>query len=117
MIFKSQGEGQSQGQHSHSNNYEKQVYITLFLVTFTFLFLFSPMYVFGLIAKMMGYSPKSAYSIAATFLFLEIAKKMYFTIYGINFFLYIISGPKFRKDLLAIFQIPKKTKNKETAAS
>ena len=117
IFFKSKSQGQIEGEKYQSINYDKQVYITLLLVTFTFLFLFTPIYVFGLIAKMMGYSPKTAYSIAATFLFLEIAKKMYYTIYGINFFLYIISGPKFRKDLLAIFQITKKTKNKEISAS
>ena len=112
MIFKPKGEGQSQGQHSHSINYDKQVYITLLLVTFTFLVLFTPLYIFGLIANIMGYSPKTAYSIAASFLFLGVAEKMYFTIYGINFFLYVISGPKFITDLVALFQITKNTKKR-----
>ena len=92
MIFKLKGEGQK-SRSTLSFYYDKQEYITLLLVTFTFLVLFSPLYIF---ANIMGYSPKTAYAIAASFLFLEVAEKMYFTIYAINFFLYVISGPKFR---------------------
>ena len=110
MTFKTKGEAQSQGQHSRSINYDKQVYITLLLVTFTFLVLFSPVYILSVFTNTMRYSPKTAYSIAATFLLLQVAGKMYYTIYGINFFLYVISGPKFRTDLVALFQITKNTK-------
>ena len=37
------------------------------------------------------------------FLFSNAAQKMYMTNYGINFFLYVISGQKFRTDLKSLF--------------
>ena len=107
-LFKteSQVQGQSQGQgqgHGSNKSYDKQVYLTLLSVTFSFLVLNTPVYTYALIANIAGYKPKTPYSIAATFLFLEVAEKMVYTNYGINFFLYVISGPKFRNDLVTLF--------------
>ena len=83
---------------------DKQVYVTLLSVTFSFLVLNTPVYTYALIANIAGYNPETPYYIAATFLFLEVAKKMVYTNYGINFFLYVISGPKFRNDLVTLFR-------------
>ena len=57
-----------------------------------------------MMAKSMDFSPKTPYAIAATFLLTEVAEKLHYMNYGINFFLYVISGPKFRNDLLALFK-------------
>ena len=56
----------------------------------------------------MSYSPNTPYSIAASFLTLEIAEKFAYTDYGVNFFLYVISGVKFRSDLVSLFKITKR---------
>ena len=102
-LFKSEGQGQSQG-HGTNRGYDKQVYVTLLSVTFSFLVLNTTVYSYALVANIVGYQPKTTYSIAATFLFLEVAEKLVYTNYGINFFLYVISGPKFRNDLVSLFK-------------
>ena len=102
-LFKSEGQGQSQG-HGTNRRYDRQVYVTLLSVTFSFLVLNTPVYSYALVANIVGYSPKTPYSIAATFLFLEVAEKLVYTNYGINFFLYVISGSKFRNDLVSLFR-------------
>ena len=99
----SQGQDQNQGHGSRTKTYETQVYITLLLVTFSYLILWSPFYIYTWITNIMGYYPKTAFSVAATFLCLEISVKLGYTNYGINFLLYVISGPKFRNDLITLF--------------
>ena len=113
---KGQGQGQCQGQSgsykSKTKNADKHIYVMLLSVTFTFLVLFSPVYIFSLTLNVTGYSPKTPYSVAASFLTLEIAEKFAYTNYGVNFFLYVISGPKFRNDLVALFKITKRDVSK-----
>ena len=86
---------------------EKQVYVTLLSVTFSFLILLAPVYTYELVIEITGYSSKTPLSIAGTFLYLEIASQMANTNYGINFFLYALSGAKFRNDLRDLFRITK----------
>ena len=112
-LFK-QEEDDSNNSSNHRNNRktkhsENQVYITLLTVTFSFLTLLAPIYTYELVIEITGYSSKSPFSIAVTFLYLEIASQMANTNYGINFFLYALSGSKFRNDLRALFRVTKAT--------
>ena len=103
----SQGQGHSEG-HTKVNNpapkqTDKQVYAILLLVTFGFLILTTPAYVLFLY-NMFADHTESAEKFAVFFLFYNIAHKMYYTNYGINFFLYVMSGRKFRSDLIKLFR-------------
>ena len=46
----------------------------------------------------------SPQAFAGYYLFYSVASKLQFTNYGINFFFYVISGKKFRTDLLILFK-------------
>ena len=54
---------------------------------------------------------KSAKGIAEYFLFYNVAQKLYYTNNGINFFLYVMSGTKFRTDLIGLFGKITKSQN------
>ena len=96
--------------HGHkTKQFEKQTYIILFLVTFGFLILVTPSYLCFLYANVVDYQ-RSAKSFAEFYLFYHIAQKLFYTNFGINFYLYVISGQKFRKDLLNLFRIKMKTR-------
>ena len=109
-LFKSEEETSGESTHGSpkTKHTEKQVYVTLLSVTFSFLILLAPVYTYELVIEITGYSSKTPFSIAATFLYLEIASQMANTNYGINFFLYALSGAKFRNDLLNLFRITKR---------
>ena len=100
-IPKIQGQGRKKGQTSKMKNTDKQIFITLLLVTFGFLVLNAPAYSFFVYGIWYDFyqSPK-AY--AAYFLFGEFSAKAYYTNYGINFFFYVMSGQKFRADLVRL---------------
>ena len=85
-----------------SKNSELQVFAILLLVTFSFLILTTPAYLFFLFVMLMDFSktPKLA---AGYYLFYNMAHKMQVTNHGVNFFLYVISGKKFRTDLKTLF--------------
>ena len=101
------GQGRVQGQISKTKNSEKQIYVILLLVTFSFLLFNLPSFVFFLYVKFYNYM-RTPRTFAVYILFLHIAHKMYFTNCGINFFLYVISGGKFRTDLLEILKCARK---------
>ena len=104
-----QGQGQSEGQVPKMKTSERQIYVTLLVVTFRFLILSTPPYVYVLIHHVMAYdTTKSANLFAAFYLFYQVAQKSYYTNYGINFFLYVASGQKFRTDLTKLFSCPRK---------
>ena len=108
--IQSHGVGTGRGSNrkkSKTKNYERQVCITLLSVTFTFLCLYTPIYVYRLIALVLSYYPATAYSLAILTLYYEIAVKLMYSNYGINFFLYAISGQKFRNDLVYLFRCTK----------
>ena len=102
-----QGQVQSQGQISKNRNSERQIYITLLLVTFSFLIFTTPPDVLMFYIMFIDYK-KSAYSFAAFYLFYQVGQKSYYTNYGINFFLYVMSGRRFRTDLFQLFKYGKK---------
>ena len=103
MLTGSQGQGESQGQGSKGRTSEKQVYIILLLVTFSFLVLTTPGYIFFFYAMYYDYQ-STPESFAEYHLFVNASRQAYFTNYGINFYLYVLSGKKFRTDLFNLFK-------------
>ena len=106
-----QGHNQSQGQSRRMSSSEKQIYITLLLVTFSFLIFMAPSW-FSIIYYMFVDYKKSPRSIAGFYLSHSIMQKAYYTNYSINFILYVISGKKFRSDLVRLFTCKKLKSNR-----
>ena len=102
ISHQGQGQSEGQGQKSKSNNSELQILITLLLVTFTFLLLATPVYIFFLYINVVDYEATPRVY-AGYILFHSVGQKLYQTNFGINFFLYVISGQKFRTDLKNLF--------------
>ena len=75
----------------------------LLLVAFTFLILTTPTFVLTLYVMLVDFG-KTAKSLAGFHLFYNVGHKTHFTNCGINFFLYVISGQKFRTDLRILFK-------------
>ena len=100
---RSEGQGQSKGQSSKIKSSEMQIYIILLLVTFAFLVLMTPSYVLFVYVMFVNYE-KSAKSFAIFYILHSSSQKTHYTNYGINFFLYVISGQKFRSDLISLFR-------------
>ena len=93
-----------------SKHPEKQVVTTLLLeVTFVFLFLNIP--VRTLVFYLNFYSGNTPTYYASLHLLYQVGQKAFYTNHGINFFLYVISGQKFRTDLRNIFVSKKISKN------
>ena len=92
-----------------------QILIILLLVTFGFLMLTTPAYAFFLYINVADYeaTPKIY---AGYRLFHSVVQKLNQTNFGINFFLYIISGKKFRSDLVKLFT-RENTKDKRISVS
>ena len=100
-VIARQGQGQSQGQtYKHV---ETQIYVILLLVTFSFLILTTPGSLFILYSRYVDYT-KSPKAFALFYLLSNVGQKSYYTNFGINFFLYVISGAKFRADLVRLFR-------------
>ena len=98
-----QGEGHNEGHSSKLKSSEKQIIIMLLLVTFGFLILMTPSYGMTLYTVFVDFS-SSPKLYAGFLLFMSIGQKTFYTNFGINFYLYVISGSKFRSDLLKLFQ-------------
>ena len=90
--------------HCKAKKFEKQTYVILFLVTFGFLVLVTPSYLCLLYTNLVEYR-RSAKSFAEFYFFYHVAQKLFFTNYGINFYLYVISGQKFRRDLISLLHL------------
>ena len=107
MITQSGNEGQGQSESKSKvtkmKTSDKQVYAILLLVTFGFLILTTPGYLLFLFIMVVDFrtSPRM---FAGYYLFYNFAQKMHYTNHGINFFLYVISGQKFRTDILNLFR-------------
>ena len=98
-----QGQDQGEGRSSKIKSTEKQIYITLLSVTFGFLILNAPGYSFFVYVMYKDFRT-SPLAYAQYYLFNNAARQAYYTSYGINFFLYVISGRKFRVDLMKLFE-------------
>ena len=100
----SKGTGKDQGQETRQKNMksaENQLTIMLLLVTILFTILLIPAYIRFIYLTFVKRDTPS--KIASSLLFFQITFKLYTTNNGINFFLYCISGKKFRNDLKGIF--------------
>ena len=95
------------GENPSNKNSELQVFIILLLVTFAFLILSTPAYIFFLFVIVVNFSQTPSL-FAGYYLLYHVSHKMHISNYGINFFLYVISGKKFRTDLRNIFPNCKK---------
>ena len=103
----SQAQNPTKSENVKAKQNEKQIYIMLLLVTFTFLALNTSVNVMILYVQFVqGASPSF---IVGMHLFYQLSEKMYTTNHGINFFLYVLSGRKFRTDLVKLFSVGKKT--------
>ena len=107
-------QGQGQTKVTKMKNSDKQVFVILLLVTFGFLILTTPGYLLFLFVMIVDFrtSPKT---FAGYYLFYHIAQKLHYTNHGINFFFYVISGQKFRTDLLNLFLCNKKRSRQGSA--
>ena len=104
MKRRSGGQGQSEGESM--KNTERQITIMLLLVTFGFLILSTPGYIMVFYTNYIDVR-KSAHTFAGYYLFYNVGQKTFYSNYGINFFLYVISGRKFREDLIKLFSCQK----------
>ena len=109
-----QGHDQSEGHNLKPKHPEKQIFTMLLLVTFVFLVLNIPTR--SLVFYVNFYSGNTPYYYASLNLFYQIGEKTYYTNHGINFFLYVMSGQKFRTDLRNLV-VPKTVKKIEDLAS
>ena len=92
---------QGQGQPRRSS--EGQTFTILLLLTFALLILTTPAYMFFIYIQVVDFTA-SPESFASYFLFYHSSVALQVSNYGINFFLYVISGKKFRTDLMKLFQ-------------
>ena len=113
-VFKQDGTSTGNSKHaenSKTKNPESQMFAILLLVTFAFLILTTPSYVFFLYVRIVDYT-RTPEKLARYYLFYNSAHKMSISNHGINFFLYVISGRKFRTDLKSLFPCFMKRDNK-----
>ena len=108
------GQGQNEGHISKYKNRERQIVVILLLVAFSFFVLISPFYAFILYTEFVDFT-KSPSAFAKFFLFYQVMHKMYYTNNAINFFLYVISGRKFRRDLINLFKCNKGKRKEMTS--
>ena len=98
-----QSRGQNEGQTSKVKNAENQIVIMLLLVTFGFLILCTPSYTMLVVSRYVNIEQSPEF-FAGYYLFFSIGQKTYYTNFGINFYLYVISGQKFRSDLIRLLK-------------
>ena len=109
-----EGQGQNKGQSFKVKSAERQVFIMLLLVTFMFLILTTPGHAMVMFSGYVNYRDDPTV-FAGFHLFFAIGEKTFYTNYCINFYLYVISGQKFRKDLIKLCKTMLCWKSKATA--
>ena len=103
LMCKRNEEEVTQGKNSKTKKSETQIFAILLLVTFGFLILITPAYCHQLYMMYVNfYDTPKIY--AGYYMSYNITQKLYFTNHGVNFFLYVISGHKFRQDLVNLFK-------------
>ena len=114
--MREEGQGQSEDQTSKLKSSERQIIMMLLLVTFGFLILNTPVYVMVFFINFAdtGNTPKDY---AAFYLFYNVGQKLYYLNYGINFIFYVLSGKKFRTDLLNLCKTRKSQTNQTVSQS
>ena len=105
IDFDNQVKGQSGGTNTKMKSSEAQIYITLLIVTFGFLILTTPPYVLSLFIPVVNFSETPKRFALDFYLSFQVAQKTFFTNNCINFFFYVMSGQKFRTDLVKVVQM------------
>ncbi len=96
-----------------SQNVDKQLTIMLMSVSFAFLLLTLPLFIRYFIY--MTVNPKRNPPTYAMYMFLyNFSNKSYMTNNAINFYLYCITGSKFRRDLVKLFQCDKSSTSSDS---
>ena len=108
-LTESAAEGQSEDRNVKRKQSEKQIVTMLLVITFVFVAL--NITTRALVFYLTFYSANTAYYYAGLHLFYQIGEKAFYTNHGINFFLYVMSGKKFRTDLKALFISKNSLKN------
>ena len=114
-VGRTESQGQGEGQTTKLKSSEKQMFVLLLMVSFAFLIFTIPPYSLSLYVNFVDYR-KSPALLAGFYLFHSVGQKATYTNYGINFYLYIISGHKFRSDVAYLFKCRKKY-GKDTTVS
>ena len=98
----------SEGKGQIMKSSEKQFFTIFLLVAFSFFILVTPFYALNIYRMLINHtdSPKR---IADFYLFYHVMHKMYYTNNAINFFLYVISGQKFKTDLVKLLRCNRKS--------
>ena len=96
------GQGQNEAKNIKHKISERQIILMLLCVTFGFLILTTPVKI--LVFYMNFHSSNTPQYFAGLYLFYQAGEKTYYTNHGINFFLYVISGQKFKHDLTKLFK-------------
>ena len=109
------GQNESDTRALNLKHSEKQVITTLLLITFSFLIFNIPGRI--LVFYLDFYKGHSPYYYAGLHLFYQIGVVTYYTNHGINFFLYVVSGRKFRTDLKNLFILKKNMGNESVASN
>ena len=87
----------------------------LLCVTFGFLILTTPGKV--LVFCMNYYDGNTPQYFAGLNLFYQIGEKTFYTNHGVNFFLYVVSGQKFRQELVNLFKFKKPNSSEGTTSN
>ena len=111
IDFDNQAKGQNGGKNSKMKSSETQIYVTLLMVTFGFLILTTPPYILSLFIPVVNFS-ETPKRFAGFYLSFQVAQKTFFTNNCINFFFYVMSGQKFRTDLVNLFRCGSKKRHK-----
>ena len=106
----------NRGEENRSKSLERNIYITLLLVSFMFIILTLPSMLFGTYSMVFDYKMIPT-RLAGYYLFYHIGQKAFYTSNGINFFLYVASGKKFRGDLLTLFRKRRNVENSNSSES
>ena len=101
MAARTVSQGQSQMRQKRSS--ETQITVMLLLVTFSYLLLVSPAYLYVYLV-LTNVNKETPYHQALFHLIFSVAQKALYTNNGINFFLYVLSGQKFRNDLILLLK-------------
>ena len=82
---------------------ERQIITMLLLLTFGFIILSTPPNILVVYINMTDVQ-ENPQRFAGYFLFYQVGQKLYYLNYGINFVFYVLSGQKFRTDLVNLFK-------------
>ena len=111
-ISEPRGQGQNEGQTFKIKHSEKHIFTMLLTVTFTYLILNISMRDLNFFNNFYTGNTPSYY--AGFHLIYHIEIESIYTNHAINFFLYVLSGRKFRTDLINLLIQRKSNKNEFT---